>query len=410
MSRDERAVATAIVRRLREAGHEAYFVGGCVREMVLGHAPEDHDVTTDATPDRVVELFPRVVEVGKQFGVVMVVEDGVVVEVATYRTEGSYTDGRRPDSVSFSTAAEDVSRRDFTINALLYDPIEDRIVDHVGGVADIQARLLRTVGEARTRFEEDRLRMLRAVRFTARLGFRLHEDARAACRDLAPKVTTVSVERTRDELTRMLAHPSRAAAVALLRELRLLDHVLPEVGELAERRGGGASASALDATIAALARLAPDASAEAAWATLLHDTDAPADIARRLRMSRAEIARIGQIAGFVRQDRCGQTAQDWNVPRVRRFVAEAAFPDALAVARAIDAAAPGVAALDAALEQWGRELPAPLVNGDDVVAAGVPRGQGLGRALARLRDEQLAGAITTREQALARAVELASRE
>ena len=411
----EREIATRIVKRLRDAGHEAYFVGGCVREILLGGDPEDYDVTTDATPDRVAELFGRVVEVGKQFGVVMVIDEEVVTEVATYRTEGAYSDGRRPDEIRFATAAEDVSRRDFTINALLMDPVTGDVVDHVGGRADLDRRVLRTVGEPRARFDEDRLRLLRAVRFTARLGFELEGATRAACVEMAPRVTSVSPERLRDELSRMLEHPSRGHALRLLDELGLLEHVLPEVHALRDRPQGErclcARSSAFDHVLGAVARLPPDASLCAAWGTLLHELphETARDVAKRLRMSNAHAERV---ATLVRDHGLPRESPGWRLSRVRQALASPALDDLLEVACAEGDGSPettaGVAFLQEARLRWGTVLPPPLVTGDDLIAAGAARGPELGRMLDALRAEQLEEQIVSREQALARAKELAA--
>lgn len=389
----EHDVATAVVRRLRDSGHEAYFVGGCVREMMLGAQPKDYDVTTDALPDRVAELFPKVVEVGKRFGVVMVVESGTVVEVATYRTEGSYSDGRRPDSVRFATAREDVSRRDFTVNALLLDPLTGELIDHVGGLADLRAGLLRTVGDPHERFREDHLRLLRAVRFTARLGFRLDDAARRACVELAPLSARVSAERLHDELTRMLSHRSRAAAMRLLEDLGLRAHVLPEIDAITPE------------ALVTLERLRADAGAEPAWSVVLEGDAARAEgLARRLRMSRKETERV---LALVRGRGLPAAAPAMRQGALRRLLASPALDDLLDVARAgshDDAA--GAVFLEEARARWGTRLPPPLVDGSDLAQAGVAPGPAMGRVLEALRDEQLDGSLTTRAQALVRAEQL----
>ncbi len=225
--------AEEILARLRRAGFDAYLCGGCVRDALLGKKPKDHDIATSAAPDRVEALFPDTVPVGKAFGVILVKgSDGVHYEVATFRTESGYADGRRPDAVAFSTAEEDARRRDFTMNALFYDPFEREILDFVGGVADIGRRVLRTVGDPEERFREDHLRLLRAARFAARTGFAIEEETRrAACR-LAGLVQSVSPERVAAELEAMLTGGFSRPAFALLEELGLLPQVLPEVSAL----------------------------------------------------------------------------------------------------------------------------------------------------------------------------------
>ena len=234
--------AESIVDRLRSAGYEAYFAGGCVRDLLLGHEPADFDVATDARPDTVLAMFPRTFAVGAHFGVVLVADsiDGreIVTEVATFRSDESYTDGRRPESVRFSDSAEeDVERRDFSINGMLLDPqlwretgdLAASILDYVGGRADLNARLVRAIGDPEKRFEEDKLRMLRAVRFAARFNFEIEARTEAAIRRAAPGIEVVSRERVRDEVTRMLTEGRARRAFELMDRTGLLREVLPEI-------------------------------------------------------------------------------------------------------------------------------------------------------------------------------------
>jgi len=222
--------AVEIVRRLRDAGFQAYLVGGCVRDLVMGREPKDYDVSTDATPEQVLKLFPNSLTVGAQFGVVIVPGEPENVEVATFRNDGLYGDGRHPNEVRYSkTPQEDVARRDFTINGLLYDPMERRVLDYVGGQADIRAGRLRTIGEPELRFGEDRLRMMRAVRFAARFEFALDPAAAEAIRKLAPEIRAVSAERVRDEVVKILTEGQARRGFELLDEAGLLKEILPEV-------------------------------------------------------------------------------------------------------------------------------------------------------------------------------------
>ena len=214
--------ATAVVRALRDAGHVAYFAGGCVRDLLLGHAPKDYDVATDAPPQRVRQLFRNTQAVGAAFGVILVRHGRSVVEVATFRTDGTYTDGRRPDTVTFATAEEDAKRRDFTINGLFMDPLDgDRVIDHVGGQADLSAGVIRAIGNPDERFAEDHLRLLRAVRFAARLGFRIDHPTQVAVVAHAVELRRIQPERIADELRRMLAGPNRPRAWTMLEWLGL---------------------------------------------------------------------------------------------------------------------------------------------------------------------------------------------
>jgi poly(A) polymerase len=232
MPSDKKAVAYSIIRHLIDKGHEAYLVGGCVRDKVMGIEPPDYDIATSARPEVLQQIFRRTVPVGAHFGVILVVEEGQEFEVATFRADDCYVDGRRPTSVRFVSAEEDVKRRDFTINGLLLDILTDKVIDFVGGLDDIKAGILRTIGDPEARFQEDKLRLMRAVRFAARFSFTLEEKTLAALRRYAGSITEVSQERIRDELLKMLmqAHPEKA--LLLLYSTGLLERVLPEVEAL----------------------------------------------------------------------------------------------------------------------------------------------------------------------------------
>lgn len=256
-----REAALGVVRTLRDAGFEALFAGGCVRDRVMGKEPNDYDVATAAPPDRVVSLFRRTRKVGIQFGVVLVGVRQYWIEVATFRCDGVYRDGRRPDHVEFTNAREDAIRRDFTINGMFLDPIADKVVDYVGGEADIRDRLIRAIGDPARRFEEDYLRLLRAVRFAARFDFQIESTTREAIRSHASLVSKVSPERIHDELERMLSHANRATAFEMLRETGLLMHLWPGASEIEPHA---------DRIQAMLAGLPASASFELAVAALMH--------------------------------------------------------------------------------------------------------------------------------------------
>ena len=229
----KREAAIEIVRRLRSEGFPALMVGGCVRDMLMGRIPKDYDVTTAATPAQVLKLFPDALTVGAQFGVVIVPSEAGNIEVATFRSDGVYTDGRHPREVCFAqTPGEDVRRRDFTINGLLFDPLTEQVLDYVGGQADIRSRRLRTIGDPVERLTEDRLRMLRAVRFSARFGFKMDPAVMAAIRDLAPQIQSVSAERIRDEIVKILTEGPARMGFELLDQSGLLAEVLPEIKRL----------------------------------------------------------------------------------------------------------------------------------------------------------------------------------
>ena len=225
--------AVEILRRLRGEGFQAFLVGGCVRDLVMGFVPKDYDISTDAAPEQVVRLFPESLTVGAQFGVVIVPREEGNVEVATFRSDGRYADGRHPSQVRYAkTPQQDVLRRDFTINGLLYDPLKEQVLDYVGGQADIRARRLRTIGDPYERFSEDRLRMLRAVRFAARLKFTLDAATEEAIRKQAAEIRQVSAERARDEILKILTEGQARQGFELLEVMGLLQEVLPEIKRL----------------------------------------------------------------------------------------------------------------------------------------------------------------------------------
>ncbi|MGQ0571145.1 MAG: CCA tRNA nucleotidyltransferase [Armatimonadota bacterium] len=299
-----------IVRRLRAAGWETYLVGGVVRDLLLDRAPADLDLVTAAPPEVISTLFDRTIPVGAEFAVVAVVLEGHPYQVATFRREGPYLDGRRPAYVEQADATADVQRRDFTINALLYDPIDDRLIDHVGGRADLARRVIRTVGDPWARLAEDRLRMLRAVRLAAELGFAIDASTLEAITALAGTVVTVSAERIREELVKLLVAPGRAEAMWLLVRTGLLAAILPEVATLAGRRTSPTTAAGVDGltqTCMALQQLSRPTT-ELAMATVLHHLESPPqveELCRRLRFPNAEARTIAALVE--------------NLPRVSRL-------------------------------------------------------------------------------------------
>ncbi len=284
--------ALAIAERLRTLGHAAYFAGGCVRDLLLGHTPKDFDVATSATPDLVQQAFPRTEAVGAHFGVILVIDkiddQRIATEVATFRSDGAYSDGRRPDAVQFSTdPAEDVQRRDFTINGLLLDPIAFErgdplascVFDIVGGQQDLAAGIIRAIGEPSLRFAEDKLRMLRAVRFAARLGFTIEPHTFAAIQQHAATIRQVSCERTRDELTKILTEGAARRGFELLDATGLLPQILPEVARIKgveQPPQFHPEGDVWTHTLMLLEHLPAGASATLAWGMLLHDIGKPA--------------------------------------------------------------------------------------------------------------------------------------
>lgn len=270
--------ATKLVRRLRESGFVAYFAGGCVRDALLGKKPKDVDIASDAEPEQVRSLFPRTVAVGAKFGVLRVLEGSFEFEVATFRSDGVYLDGRRPVSVTFSSPVEDAKRRDFTINGMFYDPIEDNVVDFIGGKLDLEHRLIRAIGDPTARFSEDHLRLLRGVRFAASLDFEIEKATWQAVRQNACQINTVSAERVRDELVKIFADPHRLRGLDLLDQSGLLQVVLPEVTNLhgcEQPPQFHPEGDVYIHTRLMLSLLSPDASPELAFSVLLHDIGKP---------------------------------------------------------------------------------------------------------------------------------------
>lgn len=420
-----RADATAVLRRLRQAGHEAYFAGGCVRDLLLGIEPTDWDVATDAPPKRVRELFPRTQAVGQAFGVILVYHGSSVVEVATFRSESDYADGRRPKHVCFTTAREDAARRDFTINGLFLDPLNgDRIIDYVGGREDLAARRLRAIGDPNERFREDHLRLLRAVRFAARFGLAIEPQTAAAMCAAAPLLTRISPERCGDELRLMLCPPSRTAAWRLLWRFGLL-HVLfrflPAAAgaQLNEDHSpfmwlSPGRSVAFGLTLAAgvlCTQVAAGGEEHALRAALARQRVAHAVRAMRqaLRISNDE---SDDMAGAL--EGLGPLLADEppTVAALRRFIMRPTAPLSRELLESLHEAGffrQRIERLRAELTRWQAEHPppAPLLTGDDLKAAGLEPGPMFKRILDGVYDAQLEGRIADRDAALAMALSMA---
>ncbi len=432
--------ALKVVGELRAAGYEAYLAGGCVRDLLLGREPKDYDVATSATPDVVLELFPRTFAVGAHFGVVLVADgDGesyVVTEVATFRSDGAYSDGRHPDAVRYTTTAEeDVRRRDFTINGLLLDPLQRAddlraaVIDYVDGVRDLDAGVVRAIGSAEQRFEEDHLRMLRGVRFAARFGFELEDRTMLAIRSLAAKTAAVSRERVRDELTKMLTEGRARRAFELLDETGLLAEVLPEAARMKGVEQPPQFHPEGDVwvhTLGLLEQLDAGCASTLAWGALLHDVGKPptfrrapdrirfnghvevgvamgAEILRRFRFSNEDTR---QILALVENHMRFADAGRMRTSTLKRFFRLPGFEEHLALHR-MDCLAGS-----RNLEHWEfvRERylsmpeeavrPRPLITGRELIAAGYAPGAGFKEMLRAVEDAQLEGTIGTAEEAL----------
>jgi poly(A) polymerase len=394
--------ALAVVRRLREAGHQALWAGGCVRDMLLNIEPVDIDVATDAHPERIVELFRRTREVGIQFGVVLVKQGPHWIEVATFRTDVNYVDGRRPERVVFTTAEEDAQRRDFTINGLFYDPVEQRTIDYVGGQQDLRAGIVRAIGDPAQRFSEDHLRMLRAVRFATRFGFHIEPSTAAAIRRHAPELTRISAERIREELEKMLRRPSRAESARQIADLGLLAYLWPDASWTDEQ---------VQRSIRVLTALPGDADFVLSLAAMLLDYP-PREarrIARELRCSNDEIA---ELVWLIEHLDFIQVAEIVCLPEFKRMLAHRRFEDLLTMHQAVCVAHGLPLDTNDAARRRRDEIPPdqiappPLVTGDDLIALGLEPGPLFGEVLESLYDQQLDNRITSREQALQRMREI----
>ena len=411
--------ARRIVDRLRLGGYEAYFAGGWVRDFLLRRKPRDIDIATSAPPDEVRRLFPRSRAIGAHFGVVQVSMYGRAFEVATFRSDGEYVDGRRPSSVVFSGPAEDARRRDFTINGLFYDPAGGRLIDYVGGREDIERRLVRTIGDPRERFREDKLRLLRALRFACSLGFDIVPETWDAIGTLAPRIIEVSWERIRDELAEIFTGPDPGRGLELLHRSRLLAELLPEVAAL-EQAPHPRSGDLLAHASAVLSRL-HSRSPVLAFAALLKDVAAgpghPAEgdegsgaqrgetverICRRLKMSNGDIRAV--------RDLVETHPELYRLPEMSRgewmrMAAREEIENHLRLLGAAVAAGSGTPSLHAG---WRRRLQEfrdspplrPLVDGSDLVALGLEPGPAFREILETVRDLQFEGALSTREEAL----------
>jgi len=389
-----------IVRILRQNGYDAVFAGGCVRDMIMNVEPQDVDVATDAPPDRVLGLFKKTIPVGEAFGVVIVRVGGIGYEVATFRKEGQYQDGRRPTSICFVSKEEDVSRRDFTCNGLLYDPLSETLLDYVGGRADIEARILRAIGNPDTRFEEDHLRLIRAVRFAVQLQFQIEKKTWEAIVGGAYGIEGVSAERVKEELFKLLSLPGAGEGLRLLWEAQLAPEVLPE----AFRRGE--TPSQLGETCRVLDSL-QEQTPEQALAAVFHLHDVPMETLRRalprLRLSNKEAATILEILQIL--EALPQfPAQPLSVKK--RSIRMDHFPEALDLFGAIHKVQgrdpnPWKQIQREAGEMGPQDLfPPRLLRGDDLIAMGFEEGKLIGELLERLEDEQLEGRIASKEKAM----------
>jgi len=426
------AQARAVVERLQNAGFLAFYAGGCVRDALLGLPPKDYDIATSARPKEVQALFPRTVAVGAHFGVICVLEGGYQFDVATFRSDEAYVDGRHPTAVTFSTPQLDAERRDFTINGMFFDPIRNEVIDYIHGREDLESGILRAIGDPAQRFREDRLRLLRAVRFAATFGFEVEPATWQAVRENAAEIHVVSAERIREELVRIFTSPTRVRGFDLLDASSLMAQILPEIDALKGCEQPPQFHPEGDVyvhTRRMLELLPAQASVPLVFSVLFHDIGKPATysldpaegrirfsghdkvgaemtvaVMERLRFSREE---IDATAEAVANHMIFKDVQSMRVSRLKRFMARPYFADELELHRVDCASSHGM--LDnyefllQKREEFASEplIPPPLVNGRDVLALGWKPGPKIGEILEAVQTRQLEGTLTNREEALA---------
>ncbi len=430
----EREFAISVVKQLQDAGHEALWAGGCVRDELLGLVPKDYDIATGARPEQVQALFRRTLALGASFGVIEILGPRVKgqqlrVQVATFRTDGGYSDGRRPDEVVFASAREDAVRRDFTINGMFFDPIKSELHDFVGGRADLHARILRAIGVPELRFQEDKLRLLRAVRIATRFELAIEPTTAAAIKAMASQLPIVSAERIAEELRQLLVHPRRTRGLNLLLDLGLVESILPELLPMKGLPQGLPSQPTGDLwghVMNVLDFIGPSPSFPLALGTLLHDVGKPRVVARtldrytfyhhehvgarmadalalQLKLSSAERERI---VWLVDKHQYLADAPRMRPSKLKVILNHSGIRDLLALHRA-DALATGkgvehVEFCEQRLREWlPHDLnPASLITGHDLLQMGVEPGPLYKKLLDAVREAQLDGTITTREEAM----------
>ncbi|KKN97027.1 hypothetical protein LCGC14_0162780 [marine sediment metagenome] len=388
-----------VLRKLREGGYEALFAGGCVRDQLLGAPCTDYDVATNASPKQVRGLFRHVLMVGAKFGVAMVVHRGQVVEVVTFRSDETYSDGRRPDRVTFSTAREDALRRDFTINGMFYDPIAKKVIDYVDGQEDLQARILRTIGSPEQRFDEDYLRLIRAVRFAARLDFRIDPATEAALAANADKIVSISGERVFDELRKMLSNTSAVRSLADLQRFGLMQHIVPELFDADDH---------WPAAMQRAEKIGHYADFLLTLAALL--LELPSRVIGRIcrRWGASNETRLA-LQWIAKHGGDWQAAPNWPLCKIKRLLAYGQFDRLCLLWLAIEELDTGQTDYHQLLRKKIASIdpdqiaPPPLVSGEDLLGLGLSESPKLGRILNKLYDAQLNEELKSRRTALAEA-------
>jgi poly(A) polymerase len=424
--------ATSIINRLRERGHQGYLAGGCVRDYLLGKEPQDYDIATDARPEQVQEIFPRTLPVGTQFGVILVIVDGEPFDVATFRFDGPYLDGRRPSHVRFGTLQEDILRRDFTINGMMYDPVAGQLIDLVGGKEDLSRRLVRAIGDPGKRFQEDRLRMVRAVRFAACLGFAVEESTFQAIQEQAASITQISWERIGVEITRILTEGGAKKGFELLDAAGLLKPLFPEIDAMkgvAQSPDYHPEGDVFTHTLLMLGHMSERSSPISetlAYGCLLHDVAKPVcaqreggrvtfyghsekgaemavEILKRFKRSRAVWDRVAYL---VKNHLRHTQAPKMRLSTLKRFLGEAGIEELLELTRIDALSANGDLRYYDFCRQKLAELkqeeihPRPLLRGRDLVELGFAPGPLFQKILHEVEEAQLEGQIRTRDEAV----------
>lgn len=425
-------VALEVVQLLQSSGYESYYAGGAVRDQLLGEVPDDYDIASSATPDEILEIFPHGNTVGKHFGVILVKRDGYSFEIATFRVDGDYRDGRRPEGVTFSTAAEDAKRRDLTINGMFYDPVAEVVKDFVGGAEDLGKKVIRAIGEPSQRFEEDALRLLRTVRFSCRTGFAIEPVTAQALRKCAPLLGQISVERIQEEFSKIITSPCRAEGLELLMQTGLMRYIIPQVYDLIgceQPPQFHPEGDVYTHTRIALSLLPEEASLSLCLSVLLHDIGKPPtysydERAQRIRfnghdqvgsdMAREILTRlkysntiINEVCVIVSHHMQFMNVQQMRTAKVKRFLARETIELEMELHRVDCASSNGFTDnydfLRAKQEEFANEpiIPAPLITGHDLIERGMRPGPEFKRILEEVQTEQLEGKIKTRKEALA---------
>jgi poly(A) polymerase len=420
--------AYSIVKKLQDAGHQAVFAGGCVRDLIMRIEPNDYDIATSALPDQVEALFEKTIAVGKAFGVIVVVIDDVEFEVATFRNDGEYSDGRHPDSVTFTSMEEDAKRRDLTINGLFYDPIKKEFYDFVGGRQDIANQIVRLIGSPQKRIDEDNLRMMRVIRFAVRFGFTIEDETFKAVQQNANRITNVSVERIFDEFTKILKLGKYKESLNLLFETNLIDYIFPEFKKMkgceqpADYHPEG---DCLEHTIIALEHLSEDASIELRFGTLFHDIGKPRTqtFEDRIRFSNHDNVGAGVTSDILTRYKCSNEfietvvafvanhmkfmfVKEMRTSRLKRFMRLPRFDEHMELHRVDCLSSHGSIENYTFVKEQLTKLepeqlrPIRIITGRDLIELGYKPGPIFKQILMTIEDAQLEGSVTTREEAL----------